>query len=77
MIEPQRARRLEGIVARAGLPTSSPDISAKRLVELMRADKKSIEGSQRFVLLDGLSSAVVAAAPEELVEQVLLECRAA
>jgi 3-dehydroquinate synthase len=77
LIEPQRARRLEGIVARAGLPTRSPDISAKLLVELMRADKKSIEGSQRFVLLDGLSNAIVAAAPEELVEQVLLECRAA
>ena len=38
---------------RAGLPTKPPEIEPKILVELMRADKKAVEGSQRFVLLEG------------------------
>jgi 3-dehydroquinate synthase len=75
LIEPQRARRLESIVERAGLPTRPPEVDDKMLVELMRSDKKSVGGSQRFVLLNGVEGAVVAPAPEELVGRVLLECR--
>ncbi len=75
LIEPQRARRLESIIEHAGLPTKLPEVSEKWLVEIMRSDKKSVEGSQRFILLNGEIGAVVAPAPEELVERVLLECR--
>jgi len=75
LIQPQRARRLESIIEKAGLPTKPPDIDDKVLVELMRVDKKAIEGSQRFVLLEGANGAVVAPATEELVERVLFECR--
>jgi 3-dehydroquinate synthase len=73
-IDPERAARLESIIERAGLPTKTSGIEPRRLVELMRTDKKALEGSQRFVLLDGADGAVLASAPEELVEQVLLEC---
>ena len=75
LIEARRARRLESIVERAGLPTKTPDVDASRLVELMRTDKKAIEGSPRFVLLEGTSGAIVAPAPESLVKSVLIECR--
>jgi len=75
LIQPQRARRLESIIEKAGLPTKPPDIDDKVLVEFMRVDKKAIEGSQRFVLLEGANGAVVAPATEELVERVLFECR--
>jgi hypothetical protein len=43
----------------------------------MRVDKKAVSGEQRFVLLEGTSKAIVAPAPAEVVEQVLLESRAA
>ena len=77
LIEPQRARRLESIIKSAGLPTKPPEVDDKLLVELMRSDKKSVEGIQRFILLNDKTGAVVAPAAEELVERVLLECRLA
>ena len=77
LIDAGRARRLERIIEMAGLPTSLPDIDVSRLIDLMRVDKKAVAGQQRFVLLDGVSDAIVASAPADVVEQVLLESRGA
>jgi 3-dehydroquinate synthase len=71
LISHERASRLQGIIERAGLPIRPPDVDAATLVQLMRADKKSIDGRQRFVLLEGADGAVLAPAPEDLVERVL------
>jgi len=71
LIEPARAARLERIVAQAGLPTRPPPIGARRLVDLMRVDKKTLEGRQRFVVLEGEHGSRVSAAPEALVEAVI------
>ena len=71
LIAPQRASRLERLVARAGLPTRPPPIDPGRLIELMRADKKSQGGRIRFVLLDGERAAKLAEAPEAVVEDVI------
>jgi len=51
-----------------------PALGAERYLELMRIDKKSEGGEIRFVLLERPGSAVMRAAPEALVREVLAEC---
>ena len=72
LVDPAFARRLESLVARAGLPVRGPaSLSPERYLELMRVDKKSQGGDIRFVLLDGEAHATVRAAPEALVLEVI------
>ena len=71
MIERPHARRIEALVRRAGLPVRGPRLGAARYIELMRLDKKAEAGDIRFVLLDGPGSAVVRAAPDALVAEVI------
>ncbi|MDA7415526.1 3-dehydroquinate synthase [Xenophilus arseniciresistens] len=68
------AERLIALIARAGLPTRGPGLGAERYLELMRVDKKSEGGEIRFVLIDRPGSAVMRAAPDALVREVLAEC---
>jgi 3-dehydroquinate synthase len=66
------ARRIETLVARAGLPVRGPaSLAPARYLELMRVDKKAQGGDIRFVLLDGESHALVRAAPEAMVVDVI------
>jgi 3-dehydroquinate synthase len=65
------AVRLRHLVERAGLPVRGPDLGAERYLELMRVDKKAQAGEIRFVLVEAPGQAVVRAAPDELVRQVL------
>jgi 3-dehydroquinate synthase len=66
------ARRIEALVARAGLPVRGPaSLPPARYLELMRVDKKAQDGDIRFVLLDGESHATVRAAPESAVVDVI------
>ncbi len=52
--------RAGNLIERAGLPTRPPaGITRERFLDLMRADKKSIDGLLRLVLLRGLGDAVV------------------
>ena len=72
------ARRIEALVARAGLPVRGPaGLSPARYLELMRVDKKAQGGDIRFVLLDGESHAIVRAAPEDAVVDVIAALTAA
>ena len=71
LIDASRADQLEAIVRRSGLPYRPPDVSATKLVELMRSDKKALAGRQRFVLLEGASGACVQSVPEADVERVI------
>jgi len=66
--------RFTALVERAGLPVVGPALGAERYLELMRIDKKSEGGEIRFVLLERPGSAVMRAAPEALVREVLVEC---
>ncbi len=53
-------RRVERLVATAGLPTDPPGVvSAQRFLELMAVDKKVMDGQLRLVLLRGIGRAVV------------------
>jgi 3-dehydroquinate synthase len=66
------ARRVETLIARAGLPTRGPRaLSARRYLELMRVDKKAEGGDIRFILLDGEGHATLRTAPEAEVIGVI------
>ncbi|MGP1628898.1 MAG: 3-dehydroquinate synthase [Giesbergeria sp.] len=70
--------RLHTLVARAGLPVHGPVLDAHdnagRYLDLMRVDKKAQAGEIRFVLIDGPGKAVVRAAPDALVREVIDAC---
>ena len=71
-------KRLTTLIARAGLPTRGPLLcqqdNAGRYLELMRIDKKSEAGQIRFVLIDGPGKALMRAAPDALVREVIDAC---
>jgi len=72
LVPPEFARRLERLVARAGLPVRGPSgLAPARYLELMRVDKKAEGGDIRFVLLDGEGRAMLRTAPEALVVDVI------
>jgi len=72
--------RVRALLHRAALPVAGPAIAPARLLELMKQDKKSVQGRLRFVLLEAIgraalrdgvemhrvSEAILAAAPEPL-----------
>ena len=70
--------RLTLLIKRAGLPVTGPVLSvtdnAGRYLDLMRIDKKSEAGEIRFVLIDGPGKAIVRAAPDALVREVIDFC---
>ena len=70
--------RLTHLIERAGLPVKGPVLDAKdnagRYLELMRVDKKSDAGDIRFVLVGPPGFALVRAAPEALVREVIDAC---
>jgi 3-dehydroquinate synthase len=55
------------------LPVAGPaELPPERYLELMAVDKKVAHGRVRFVLLDGIGSAVVRADPgEQIVRQAI------
>jgi 3-dehydroquinate synthase len=65
------ARRVDSLVAAAGLPTRGPLLGVERYLELMSVDKKSANGTLRFVLLDALGSAIVRSADPASVDATL------
>ena len=54
-----------------------PALGAERYLELMRVDKKAQGGEIRFVLIEAPGRAVLRAAPDALVREVLAACAAA
>ncbi|MBQ0958092.1 3-dehydroquinate synthase [Ideonella sp. 4Y11] len=63
--------RLEALLQRAGLPVRGPRLGAAEYLQHMRVDKKASAGEIRFVLIEGLGSAVVRPAPDALVADVI------
>lgn len=51
--------RVVAVLKRTGLPVAVSGITGPRFIELMSVDKKAAAGRIRFVLLDGLGSAVI------------------
>ncbi|HNT40167.1 MAG TPA: 3-dehydroquinate synthase [Rubrivivax sp.] len=65
--------RMQALLERCGLPTRAPAIGSARFIELMRIDKKAEGGEIRFVLIEAPGHAIVRAAPDALVREVI-EC---
>jgi 3-dehydroquinate synthase len=81
LVDAAFATRLQTLVQRAGLPLRGAQLesadngdNAGRYLELMRVDKKSEAGEIRFVLIDGPGQAIVRAAPDALVREVIDAC---
>jgi 3-dehydroquinate synthase len=78
LVDSAFVERLTRLIQRAGLPVKGPVLcatdNAGRYLELMRIDKKSEGGEIRFVLIDGPGKAVMRAAPDALVREVINAC---
>ena len=78
LVDAAFVERLTRLIRLAGLPIQGPildaDDNAGRYLELMRVDKKSEAGDIRFVLINSPGSAVVRAAPDALVREVIDTC---
>ena len=71
-------QRLRALIHKAGLPIVGPVLDAKDnagcYLELMRVDKKAEGGEIRFVLIAEPGKALVRAAPDKLVREVIDAC---
>ncbi|WP_313076092.1 3-dehydroquinate synthase [Melaminivora sp.] len=78
LVDAAFVQRLRALIGRAGLPVRGPVLdagdNAGRYLQLMRVDKKAEAGEIRFVLIDGPGRAVVRAAPDALVREVIDLC---
>ena len=70
--------RLTALIQSAGLPVHAPRLAqtdnAGRYLELMRLDKKTLDGEIRFVVVDGSAGAALRSVPDVLVRQVIDQC---
>ena len=77
-VDAEFVERLTTLIQHAGLPVKGPVLSgtdnAGRYLDLMRIDKKSEAGEIRFVVIDGPGKAVVCAAPDAMVREVIDLC---
>jgi 3-dehydroquinate synthase len=63
--------RVAGLLQRAGLPITPPDLGRERYLDLMGHDKKVAGGKLKFVLLKSIGEAVVTEAPAGPLAEVL------
>ncbi|MGH8493689.1 MAG: 3-dehydroquinate synthase [Moraxellaceae bacterium] len=71
-LEQSEVARVRRILELAGLPVLPPsELTADEFLRHMSVDKKVKDGQMRLVLLQGLGSAVVSAAPESLLRETL------
>lgn len=70
-----QSRRIKALLERSGLPVSPPvEIAAERYRELMQVDKKAIDGTIRFVLLEEIGAATLV---DNVDQKLLLQTLAA
>jgi len=72
LIGETEVERITSLYRKAKLPTSAPDLGAKRYLQLMGLDKKVESGRIRFILLKKIGEAFITAdIPEKLVTATL------
>ncbi|HEY4665376.1 MAG TPA: 3-dehydroquinate synthase [Comamonas sp.] len=78
LVDTSFVQRLTHLVERAGLPSRGAILDAQdnagAYLEHMRVDKKAEAGEIRFVLIDGPGKAIMRAAPDSLVREVIDTC---
>ncbi len=72
-LEERDVERIKSLVASAGLPVCISGLSMEAAKKAMAADKKSVAGVVRFVLMEKIGKSFIAEAPIEKVESVM--CR--
>ena len=72
LISEQAVERQRRLLERFNLPTTAPDVDPGRLFKAMSLDKKTEDGSIKWVLLEGIGRAVLRRdVPAELVEETV------
>lgn len=74
LITDQDVARIRSANQAAGLPVAGPAWPPERYLELMSGDKKSEQGTPKFVLLSPFGKAVVRKVPDEPLRQTLQAC---
>jgi len=71
LLEPSACARVEALLARFGLPTRAPEVSADDVLARLAYDKKGEGGEPRFVLTGGIGDVRLGARiPRRLLEEV-------
>jgi 3-dehydroquinate synthase len=68
---------LKAVIIDAGLPTygpKGPQWTPEHYLNLMSVDKKAEQGTPKFILLDGIGSAVFRRVPDAQVKETLVAC---
>lgn len=75
LLNPVTANRIRELVKKSRLPEYAPNMETERWVDLMRVDKKNVNGEIQFVLLKKLGETVITKVPQELLFEILKICR--
>jgi 3-dehydroquinate synthase len=76
LLPDESARRIASLIERAGLPVVAPALDTEQYLSLMRLDKKAEAGEIRFVVVDAIGHALLRAAPDAVVREVIARhCR--
>ena len=74
ILAPEVVDRQQSLLERFNLPITAQGVDVDRVLGAMSLDKKNQGGSNRWVMLDGVGSAVVRSdVPRELVERTVRE----
>lgn len=76
-LDQETAERIRRLVKKARLPDTAPDMASERWIDLMRVDKKNINGEIQFVLLKKLGETVITKVPQNLLLETLETFRCA
>ena len=71
LVSPDFALRLRTLIERASLPVTAPHMDIPRWFELMRVDKKAVDGDIRYILIGPAGRATLRTAPAAVVERVI------
>ena len=72
ILDKQAMKRLEAVIAGAGLPTRIPSLPVKELIQAMQHDKKIVQGKIKFVLPGKIGEVFITdEVSPSLVEEVL------
>ncbi len=74
LIDDAYVQRVTRLIERAGLPTRGPALPVDRYIELMRHDKKAVQGELRFVVIESNGRAGVRGANVDVVRDVIGSC---
>jgi len=72
MLDQKEVSRLKSLITRAGLPTEIPDLEVEKIIQVMKHDKKILQGKLRFALPKSIGNVFITdEVSPSLVEQAL------